>query len=94
MVPTLLGILAAVVTAFVLQPVFSKRRIVVTAPETPADRERLRLLEKREQLLLALSELDFEHDAGKVAEPEHQEIRRRLLAETARATARLDEIDR
>ncbi len=95
MTSVLLGALAVAATAFVLQPLFSTRReAAAPTPETRTDRERLRLHEKREQLLLGLSELDFEHDAGKLAEAEHRELREKLLADAARVTARLDELDR
>ncbi len=93
MILTLLGVLATAATLFVLQPVFRGRESSAAAPETPADRERLRLHEKRDQLLLGLAELDFERDAGKLAGKEHEETRSRLLAEAARVTARLDELD-
>ncbi len=84
----LLAALAAAATAFVLQPLF------VPEPTTPreADRAVLRLVERRDQLLLALAELDFERDAGKIAPGEHEASRARVLAEAAAVTARLDEL--
>ncbi len=94
MVPALLGVLAAAATAFALQPLFASADVSTAAPRTEAERERLRLAEKRDQLLMGLAELDFERDAGKLAGAEHEETRTRLLAEAARVTARLDELDR
>jgi len=89
---TLLGVLATAATLFVLQPVLRGRESSVRS-ETPVDPERLRLHERRDQLLLGLAELDFERDAGKLGIEEHEQTRSRLLAEAARVTARLDERD-
>ncbi len=85
----LLSLLAAAATAFVLQPIFGKKETWLPAAAAP-DRAALRLHEKRDQLLLALAELDFERDAGKIGAREHRARRSRLLAEAARATAELD----
>lgn len=87
MILVLLTVLAAAATVWVLQPVFG-------APERSArdtsDPTVLRLFETRDQLLVALAELDFERDAGKIAEGEHRTSRAQLLAEAAAVTARLD----
>lgn len=77
-----LAALAAVATGFVLQPVFAAPA-GGPAPERPADRKALRLAERRQQLLLAIAELDFERDAGKVGEEEHRAARAGLLEEAA-----------
>ena len=84
----LLALLAAAATAWVLQPLF---RPEAPAPGLRVDPAVLRLQERREQLVLALAELDFERDAGKLAENEHRELRGRLLLETAEVTRALDE---
>ena len=90
-----LAVIAAAAVAFVLHPVFAAsppgegRSAVV---DRPGGREALRLAERREQLLLALAELDFEKEAGKIVESEHATSRAALLAETAAVTARLDEL--
>ena len=83
----LLAVLAAAATAFVMQPLFGAAE---AAGPGASDPEVLRLLEKREQLLVALAELDFEKDAGKIAVREHRTSRTQLLAEAAAVTARLD----
>ena len=83
----LLAVLAAAASVFVLQPVFGR---AASQPRNPTDRTVLRLVEKRDQLLVALAELDFEKDAGKIAEAEHRTTRAQLLAEAASVTGRLD----
>lgn len=83
----LLGLLAAASTVWVLQPIFRAE----AAPSSRVDPTALRLQERRDQLVLALAELDFERDAGKLAEAEHREIRGRLLVEAAEVTRALDE---
>ncbi len=84
----LLALLAAAATAWVLQPVFGAESGKETAAVDPAV---VRLVERRDQLVLALAELDFERDAGKVAPAEHESARARLLVEAAEVTKELDE---
>lgn len=85
----LLGLLAAAATAWVLQPIFRPDTDFATSRTDP---RALRLQERRDQLVLALAELDFERDAGKLAEAEHGDLRGRLLAEAAEVTRALDEL--
>lgn len=89
-----LAILATLATAFVLQPVFAASPGEADRSGGPASRDALRLTEKRDQLLLAIAELDFERDAGKVGETEHQAARGALLAEAAAVTEALDAAER
>lgn len=84
-----LAALAAIATGFVLQPVFAAPG-GAPAPERPADRKALRLAERRQQLLLAIAEVDFERDAGKVGEEEHRTARAALLEEAAAVSEALD----
>lgn len=84
-----LAALAAVATGFVLQPVFADSA-GAPAPERPADRKALRLTERLQQLLLAIAELDFERDAGKVGGEEHRAARAALLEEAAAVSEALD----
>lgn len=89
----LLAVLAAMATAFVLQPVFAAAPGAGDGSGGPASRDALRLTEKRDQLLLAIAELDFERDAGKVGAAEHGAARAALLAEAATVTEALDAAD-
>lgn len=86
----LLATLAAVATAFVLQPVFAASPGDSEDPGRPTGRDALRLTERRDQLLLAIAELDFEKDAGKVGAAEHEAARAALLVETTSVTQALD----
>ncbi len=90
MIVFLLAGIAAAATAFVLQPVFGRTE---SGGPTGSDRTALRLMEKRDQLLAALAELDFERDAGKIAEGEHRTSRRQLLVEAASVTRQLEARD-
>lgn len=89
----LLATLAALATAFVLQPVFAASTGDGGEPGGPASRDALRLAERRDQLLLAIAELDFERDAGKVGAAEHEAARAALLVETASVTRALDALE-
>lgn len=89
----LLAVLAAMATAFVLQPVFAASPGAGDERGGRASRDALRLTEKRDQLLLAIAELDFERDAGKVGAAEHGAARSALLAEAATVTEALDAAD-
>lgn len=86
----LLATLAAVATAFVLQPVFAASAGDGEDAGGSTGRDALRLTERRDQLLLAIAELDFEKDAGKVGAAEHEAARAALLVETASVTQALD----
>jgi zinc-ribbon domain len=87
----LLATLGATVVAFVLYPVFvESRRGFETLGDT--EREILDLEEKKSRLYEALTDLDFEKEAGKVSEPDYQTARNDYLAQVAAVLARLDEI--
>jgi hypothetical protein len=60
---------------------------------TPAERERLRLLEERDRALAALKELEFDHRTGKVSDGDYRELvgaLRRQAADALRALERAD----
>jgi rRNA maturation endonuclease Nob1 len=87
----LLATLGATVVAFVLYPVFAEsRRSLEALGDT--EREILDLEEKKSRLYSALTDLDFEKDAGKVSEPDYQTARKDYLAQVAAVLLRLDEI--
>jgi hypothetical protein len=87
----LLATLGATVVAFVLYPVFAEsRRGLESLGDT--EREILDLEEKKSRLYAALTDLDFEKEAGKVSEPDYQTARNDYLTQVAAVLARLDEI--
>jgi hypothetical protein len=87
----LLAVLVAVAAvAFVARPFLSEPE-----PEddrlgglSPADMERLQLLERRDRALAALKELEFDHRTGKIADADYKAsvgVLRREAAEAMRA---------
>jgi hypothetical protein len=77
----LLAALAAAAVAFVLYPVFVRREN--TAPPSDRAKEKERLAEKKEQILAAIRDLDFEHAAGKLSPQDYREVREDFLAQAA-----------
>ena len=57
---------------------------------TPAEQERLRLLERRDRSLGALKELEFDHRTGKIADADYQASIGPLRREAAEAMRALE----
>jgi hypothetical protein len=75
---------------FLREPVGRRDRL---ENATPAERERLRLLEERDRALAALKELEFDHRTGKVSDGDYRELvgaLRRQAADALRALERAD----
>ena len=81
-----LGLPAA---AFTLWPVF-RRHESALAPAPPDPREPL--LERKRQVLRALRELAFEHEAGHVSDDDHATLKARYEEEAAALLAALDRL--
>ena len=86
------AVLAHVSAAWVLAPLFRSdaaeaERFARTVSE------RSELLSRKEQLLVALRDLEDDRDTGKLNERDHAELESRLTAETAEVLRRLDEIE-
>jgi hypothetical protein len=86
----LAAILAAVCVVLVARPFLREPEAADDSLEepTPAERERLRLVEERDRALAALKELEFDHRTGKVADGDYREqlgALRRQAAEAIRA---------
>jgi hypothetical protein len=79
------------VVAFVLYPVFAESRRALDALGD-VEREILDLEEKKSRLYTALTDLDFEKEAGKVSEADYETARNDYLAQVAAVLARLDQI--
>jgi hypothetical protein len=60
---------------------------------TPAERERLRLLEERDRALAALKELEFDHRTGKVSDGDYRELVGALRRQAADALRALETAD-
>jgi len=59
---------------------------------TPAERERLRLLERRDRALSALKELEFDHRTGKIADADYEASVGPLRREAAEAMRALEPV--
>ncbi|MGH7390613.1 MAG: tetratricopeptide repeat protein [Candidatus Rokuibacteriota bacterium] len=87
LVALLVGLPAA---AFTLWPLLSRRRARALLPVPPDAREQL--LEQRRHALRTLRELEFEHEAGHVADDDYADLRARYEAETAQILTELDRL--
>jgi hypothetical protein len=88
----LAAVLAIACVAFVARPFLAE-------PEagddslgglTPAEQERLQLVEQRDRALAALKELEFDHRTGKIADADYEELVRPLRREAAEALRALE----
>jgi hypothetical protein len=88
----LAALLAVACVAFVARPFLSEPEVAddSLARLTPAEQERLRLVEQRDRALGALKELEFDHRTGKVADADYEELVRPLRREAAEAMRGLE----
>jgi hypothetical protein len=88
----LAALLAVACVAFVARPFLSEPEALddQLAAATPAERERLRLLEDRDRALAALKELEFDHRTGKVSDSDYKELVVPLRRQAATALQALD----
>ena len=76
--------------AFALWPLLSRRGAGTFLPPAPDAREAL--LERKHAVLRTLRELDFEHEAGHIADDDHADLRARHEAEAAEILTALDRL--
>jgi cytochrome c-type biogenesis protein CcmH/NrfG len=79
--------------AFVLWPLLRSSHTRARFLPVPPD-AREHLLERKRQLLRALHEIDFEHDAGHVSDEDFAALRARYESETADVLTELDRLGR
>ena len=84
------ALLAVAAVAFVARPFLAEPGAADDrlAGRTPAEQERLELLERRDRALGALKELEFDHRTGKVSDEDYRElvgVLRQRAAEMLRA---------
>jgi hypothetical protein len=82
------GVVVLVALPFLREPVVEDDRL--DAP-TPAEEERLALLDERDRALAALKELEFDHRTGKIGDDDYRELigpQRRAAAAALRALER------
>jgi hypothetical protein len=88
----LAALFAVSCVAFVARPFLSEPEAADDrlAALTPADQERLRLVEQRDRALAALKELEFDHRTGKIADADYEQLVGPLRREAAEAMRALD----
>lgn len=87
-----LAVLGAVAVGFVLKPIFGRQ----TEPRAPIDeaaRKREQLTEKKQRLLAAIKDLDFEHRAGKLSDADHYRTRAEDLSQIAQVMAQIEALE-
>jgi hypothetical protein len=88
-----LATLGAAVVAFVLYPVFASTGANEAGAIPAGGRELEELLEKKARLYEAITDLDFEKDAGKVSEQDYQTARNDYMGQVAEILTRVDALD-
>ena len=88
----LAALLAVSCVAFVARPFLAEPEAADDrlASRTPAEQERLELLERRDRALAALKELEFDHRTGKVDDADYRELVGPLRQAAASALRALD----
>jgi hypothetical protein len=84
-----LAAIAAIVTGFVLYPVFGR---VASVGEhlTEKAQEMKRLTEEKARILAAIKDLDFEYKAGKLSDADYKRVRREDVTRAAHVMARME----
>ena len=76
------------VIAFVFRPLFVEKGEVERA--SSRENKRVELLEKRDQVLEAIREIDFDHKMGKIEGDDYQETRGRYESQAVELIHKLD----
>ncbi len=84
-----LATFGATVVAFVLYPVFSQAREPEVGTTGSVERELISLEEKKTRLYDAITDLDFEKDAGKVSDSDYQTARNDYMTQVAEILTRI-----
>jgi hypothetical protein len=86
------AVLAIAAVAFVARPFLAEPEAEDDrlAGRTPAEEERLELLERRDRALGALKELEFDHRTGKIADADYEASVGPLRREAAEAMRALE----
>ncbi|GBD18406.1 MAG: hypothetical protein RMJ05_06500 [Thermomicrobium sp.] len=88
----LLLVVAIVLVAFVLQPLWSAYRR--TSATSPLPAVLLDLFAERDVVLASLRDLQLDFETGKVSADDYQRMRTALLAEAARVLRAIEEVNR
>ena len=87
-----IALLGAAAFAVVLWPLYRRGAVPAPSPAVEGAERALELDEERSAAMRALRELEFEHDAGHLAEGDYQELRDRYEGRAAQALLALDAI--
>lgn len=90
MILALLATLGAIVTVFVLYPVFTEAPASGPATLDEVDLELSELGDKKAMLYEAIQDLDFEKDSGKISEADYESARNDYLAQVAAVIEKMD----
>ncbi len=82
-----LSLILLAVTAWILVPLWRQRGEM---PQGPSDTDEIEASHR--QLLLALQDLDFELQTGKLSPEDHQTMRRRLQGEAVAVLKKLEQV--
>jgi len=78
----------------VLWPLLGRGTVTLPAAERPSDERRLELEEEKAVIYRALKELDFDHEAGHLSDPDYAGLRDRYEARAALLITELDALPR
>jgi tetratricopeptide (TPR) repeat protein len=87
---TLIAAIVVPALAIVLWPLLGGRAAAASSPARASDDRRLELEEEKSALYRALRELEFDHDAGHLSDPDFQNLRERY---ESRAGVLITELD-
>lgn len=90
MILALLAALGAIVTVFVLYPVFTEAPASGPASLDEAELALADLSDKKAMLYEAIQDLDFEKDSGKISEADYESARNDYLAQVAAVMEKMD----
>lgn len=92
MILALLATLGAIVTAFVLYPVFTEAPATGAVELDESARTRSDLSDKKAMLYEAIQDLDFEKASGKISDSEHETLRNDYLAQVSVVIEEMDRL--
>ena len=81
-------LLTLAIVAYISYPLLRKSQQNIV--DVVSDEGMLELFAERDSAYMALADLDFDHECGKVSDKDYQKLRQELLQDAASALARID----
>ena len=81
-------LLTLAIVAYISYPLLRKSPQNIV--DVVSDEGMLELFAERDSAYMALADLDFDHECGKVSDKDYQKLRQELLQDAASALARID----